>query len=158
MFKWVRVFEYKENSDEFIKKIGVGQYDATWEAISSEWYFDAADGIVKKENANGFELRGIKDGSYLSFPNICNMPADALLKLRAANGNDRPCTVEIRKETPGGELLGSCEVGNTGGFDQFELFNVALNNTAGTNGICFVFHTEADEALRFEDFNIENAK
>ena len=97
-------------------------------------------------------MRGITDGSYLSFPNICNMSADALLKLRVANGNDLPCTVEIHNGNPNGELLGSCVVGNTGGFDQFEIFNVALSNPAGTNGICFVFHTEADEALRFEDF------
>ncbi|MCR5782619.1 MAG: family 43 glycosylhydrolase, partial [Clostridia bacterium] len=82
-------------TDDFIKKVGVGQYDATWESIKGEWFFDAADGIVKKENADGFELRGIKDGSYLSFPNILNVPADALLKLRVANGNDQSCTVEI---------------------------------------------------------------
>ena len=140
-------------TDEFIKKVGVGQYDATWKAINGEWFFDAADGISKKENTNGFELRGIKDGSYLSFPNILNMPGNATLKLTVANGNDTPCTVEIHKETPDGELLGSCIIGNTGGFDQFESFDVTLNNTAGTNGICFVFRTEADEALRFEDFS-----
>ena len=57
------------------------------------------------------------------------------------------------KETPDGELLGTCIIGNTGGFDQFESFDVTLNNTAGTNGICFVFRTESDEALRFEDFS-----
>ena len=142
-------------TDEFIKKVGVGQYDAAWEVINGEWYFDAADGIIKKENADGFELRGIKDGSYLTFPNILNMPADALLKLRVANRNGQPCTVEIHKDDPDGELLGSCTVGNTGGSDQFEVFDIALNNTAGTNGICFVFRTEADEALRFEDFSFE---
>ena len=144
-------------TDDFIKKVGVGQYDATWEAINGEWFFDAADGIVKKENADGFELRGIKDGSYLSFPNICNMSADAQLKLRVANGNDHPCTVEIRKGAPDGELLGRCVVGNTGGFERFEVFDVALRNSEGTLGLCFVFHTEADEALRFEDFSFAKA-
>ena len=144
-------------TDGFIKKVGVGQYDATWESIKGEWFFDAADGIVKKENADGFELRGIKDGSYLSFPNMLNVSADALLKLRVANGNDRSCTVEIHNDDPDGELLGSCEIGSTGGFDQFETFDVALSNTAGTNGICFVFRTDADEALRFEDFSFANA-
>ncbi|MBR0120880.1 MAG: carbohydrate-binding protein, partial [Clostridia bacterium] len=63
---------------------------------------------------DGFELRGIKDGSYLSFPNINNMPANAVLKLRVANGNEQSCTVEIHKDSPDGELLGSCVVRNTG--------------------------------------------
>ena len=145
-------------TDDFIKKVGVGQYDATWDAINGEWFFDASDGIVKKENADGFELRGIKDGSYLSFPNVMNMPTNATLKLRASNGSDQPCMVEIHKDAPDGDLLGSCEIGGTGGFDQFETFDVALSNTAGTNGICFVFHTDADEALRFEDFSFEKAE
>ena len=142
-------------TDDFIKKVGVGQYDATWDAINGEWFFDASDGIVKKENADGFELRGIKDGSYLTYPNIYNMPADAVLRFRAANGNDIPCTVEIRENDPDGALLGSRIVENTGGFDSFGLFDVNLGNTAGTHGICFVFHTEADEAVRFEDFGFE---
>ena len=129
--------------------------DATWDAINGEWFFDASDGIVKKENADGFELRGIKDGSYLTFPNIKNMSAGAVLQFRAANGNDIPCTVEIRENDPDGALLGSRIVENTGGFDSFGLFDVHLGNTAGTHGICFVFHTEADEAVRFEDFGFE---
>ena len=145
-------------TDEFIKKVGVGQYDAEWETINGEWFFAAADGIVKKENADGFELRGITDGAYLSFPNILHMPENAALRFRAANGNGIPCTVEIREGDPDGELLGACVVGNTGGFDQFKSFNIALNNTEGTHGICFVFRTQADEALRFEDFGFEKAE
>ena len=145
-------------TDDFIKKVGVGQYDATWKTIKGEWFFDASDGIVKKENADGFELRGIKDGSHLTFPKICNMPANALLKFRVANGNDAPCTVEIHQENPKGKLLGRCVVGNTGGFNQFKSFKVALKNTAGKHGLCFVFHTKAGEALRFEDFRFAKAK
>ena len=145
-------------TDDFIKKVGVGQYDATWKTIKGEWFFDASDGIVKKENADGFELRGIKDGSHLTFPKICNMPANALLKFRVANGNDAPCTVEIHQENPKGKLLGRCVVGNTGGFNQFKSFKVALKNTAGKHGLCFVFHTKAGEALRFEYFRFAKAK
>ena len=145
-------------TDDFIKKVGVGQYDATWKTIKGEWFFDASDGIVKKENADGFELRGIKEGYHLTFPKICNMPANALLKFRVANGNDAPCTVEIHQENPKGKLLGRCVVGNTGGFNQFKSFKVALKNTAGKHGLCFVFHIKAGEALRFEDFRFAKAK
>ena len=142
-------------TDDFIKKVGVGQYDATWKTIKGEWFFDASDGIVKKENADGFELRDIKDGSHLTFPKICNMPANALLKVRIANGGNTPCTLEIRKDGPHGELLGKCETGSTGGYDSFETFDIALKNTAGTHGICFVFRIESGEELRFEDFCFE---
>ena len=102
-------------------------------------------------------MRGITDGSYLVFPKIQNMPTNALLKVRIANGGDSPCTLEIRKEGPHGELLGKCAVGNTGGSCDFGVFDIALKNTAGTHGICFVFRTGSGEEVRFEDFCFEKA-
>ena len=142
-------------TDEFIKKVGVGQYDAAWDVIKGEWFFDASDGVVKKETADGFALCGITDGAHLTFPKIKNMPKNAVLQLRAANGNDAPCTVEVRKENQHGELLGKCTVTSTGGFDAFQTFEIPLKNTAGTHGLCFVFRSEADEALWFEDMRFK---
>ena len=86
------------------------------------------------------------------------MPADATLKIRVANSSDIPCTVEIRKEGPHGELLGKCEIKNTGGADNFKSFSIPLSNTAGSHGLCFVFRTESGEELRFEDFCFEKTE
>ena len=144
-------------TDDFIKKVGVGQYNAKWDEIRGEWFFDASDGIVKKENDDGFELRGIVDGMHLTFPNIKNMPENATLRICVSNGNDTPCTVEVRKENEKGKLLGTCTVGNTGGFDKYQTFDIGLKNNAGTLGLCFVFRSDAPEALRFDMFSfIEN--
>ncbi len=152
----------KENgeivTDEFIKGTGVAKYDAGWEVIKGEWFFDKSGEVYKKENDGGFEMRGIGNGSYLVFPNISNMPADAMIKVRVAKSGDTPCTMEIRKEGPHGELLGKCEIGNTGGADSFKNFGISLNNTAGSHGLCFVFRTESGEELRFEDFCFEKTE
>ena len=146
-------------TDEFIKKVGVGQYNAKWDEIRGEWFFDASDGIVKKENADGFALRGITDGAHLTFPNIKNMPENATLSICVSNGNDTPCTVEVRKEDENGEILGKCTVGNTGGFDKYQTFDIGLKNNAGTQGLCFVFRSDASEALLFDRFSfIENTE
>ena len=147
---------YRDNgdivTDEFIQKVGVAQYDAGWETIRGEWFFDASDGIVKKENADGFELSGITDGSHLTFPKIRNLPENASLKLRVSNGGESPCTVEVREENENGGLLGSCSVSGTGGFDEYRTFGIPLKIGAGTHGLCFVFRGEGCESLRFEDF------
>ena len=140
-------------SDAFIKKVGVGQYDAMWDEIQAEWFFDASDGIVKKENAEGFELRGIRSGDHVTFPKIHSMPKNATVQLCVSNGNDAPCLVEIRKENEDGEILGSCTVEPTGGFGNYKTFDIQLKNTAGTHGLCFVFRSEAQEALRFDRFS-----
>ena len=153
---------YKDNgdivSDPFIREAGVGRYDANWDAIRGEWFFAASDGIVKKENAEGFEIRGIRSGSYLCFQNVNNMRQNALMHMRLANGNDAPCAVEIRENSPFGPVLGCVRAENTGGFDVFRTFDCRLDNTHGTHSLCFVFRSEAEEPARFEDFCFDKVR
>ena len=139
-------------TDDFIKKVGVGQYDAAWESIKGEWFFEASDGIVKTETADGFAIAGIKDGAYLYYQNVLHVPENAEIHLRVANGGQTPGRVEVREGGPDGEMLGEVTVGNTGGCDRFETFDVALQNAAGTHGLCFVFRCDAEDTMRFEDF------
>lgn len=153
---------YKDNgdlvSDPFIREVGVGQYDAGWDRILGEWFFAASDGIEKKENAGGFELRGIRSNSYLYFQNVNNMRQNALLHLRLSNGNNAPCHVEIREGSPFGRVLGCIRTENTGGFDVFKTFDYRLENTHGTHSLCFVFKSDAEEPARFEDFRFEQVR
>lgn len=70
---------YKDNGniadDPFIEQspLGVGQYDAAWTKIEAEWYFAASDGTLKRQNATGFEMRGLTNGSWLAYPKIRNL-------------------------------------------------------------------------------------
>ena len=152
---------YKDNGDiaidEFIQDVGVGQYDASWDEIKGEWYFAASDGVYKKENANGFEIRGITDGSYLYYQNVNGMRQNARIYLFVANGGC-PCTVEIREGSPFGAVLGCCQVNSTGGFDSFQEISCRLENTHGTHSLCFVFRGEGKELLRLEHFRFEQIK
>ena len=153
---------YKDNgdivTDKFMYTAGVGQYDASWDAIRGEWYFAASDGIYKKENADGFEMRGITDNSYLYYQNIHGMRQNALIKFRVSNGSGKECTIEIRENSPFGKMLGCLKVGNTGGFDHFAELPCRLENTNGTHSLCFVFRGEAEELLRFDDFCFEQVR
>lgn len=148
---------YKDNGDivvdEFIQDVGVGQYDANWETIKGEWYFAASDGMIKKENADGFEIRGIKNNSYLYFQNVNHMIQNATIIFNVSNGNAEPCRIEIRENSPFGKVLGCCDVANTGGFDVFKDVSCKLENEFGTHDLCFVFKSEAEEALRFDHFH-----
>ncbi len=146
----------KENgdivTDDFIKKVGVGQYDAAWESIKGEWFFEASDSIVKTETADGFAISGIKDGAYLYYQNVLHVPENAEIHLRVANGGQTPGRVEVREGGPDGQTLGEVTVGNTGGCDRFETFDLTLQNAAGTHNLCFVFRCDAEDTMRFEDF------
>lgn len=150
---------YKDNGDitvdEFIQDAGVGQYDAEWESIKGEWFFAASDGIEKKENSDGFEIRGIRNNSYLYFQNVRHMRQNAIINFYVSNGNTEESRIEIREDSPFGKILGCCKVESTGGFDQYQNIRCKLENTYGSHNLCFVFKSEAEEALRFEQFSFE---
>ena len=151
---------YKDNGDltcdEFIQKYGVGQYDASWDEIKGEWYFAASDGIIKKENGNGFDIRGIRDGAYLYYPNISGMFQNALLYLYVSAGKS-PCTIEVREGSPFGKVLGCCKAVNAGNYslNTYERIPCQLDNTYGTHNLCFVFHGEGEDLLHFDAFQFE---
>ena len=148
---------FKDNgdivTDDFIQIAGVAQYDANWDSIKGEWFFAASDEIYKKENADGFELRGIKNNSYVYFQNINNMRQNAQIFLRISNESNKPCAVEIREDSPFGKALGYCKITPTNGFEEF---SCRLENPHGTHNLCFVFKGENDELCCFEDFRFEH--
>ena len=150
---------YKDNGDicidEFIQDAGVGQYDATWPAIKGEWYFAASDGVYKKENSDGFEMRGIRDGSYLYYQNVNNMRQNAKLFVRGISGQS-PCQIEVREGSPFGAVLGCCKIQSDGeGIREYE---IPLTNSHCTHSLCFVFRGEGEDLFTFDDFRFEQVK
>ena len=149
---------YRDNGDivvdEFIQDAGVGQYDATWPAIKGEWYFAASDGACKKENADGFEIRGLKDGSYLYFQNVNGMRQNAKLFVRGSHKGAKPCQIEVREGSPFGAVLGCCKVQP----DFNGEIECPLTNTHGTHSLCFVFRGAGEEIFTFDEFRFEYMK
>ena len=152
---------YRDNGeiacDPFIKEAGVAQYDARWDEIKSVWYFAASDELYKKDTENGFEMRGVQDGSYLYDPEIANMRQNARLYLGVEA--QKPCGIEIRENSPFGHVLGTCRVpaADPNGTCVAEI-ECPLENTHGTHGLCFVFRGEGEELLRFRSFCFERVK
>lgn len=143
--------------DPFIEKEGVGHYDASWGEIRAAWYFAASDGLKKKERGDGFEIRSIRDGAYLYYPNIANMRQNARLILNAAPGPGSACEVEIREGSPFGPVLGFRKIPENveTGPDGYAHIPCDLENGYGSHGLCFVFRGEGDDLLRFGGFCID---
>jgi hypothetical protein len=50
---------------------GVGRYDASWDTIQAEWFYEIPAGIRKEQNSNGtIVLTGFKTGSWVRFANV----------------------------------------------------------------------------------------
>ncbi len=154
---------FKDNGeiadDPFIEQspLGVGQYDARWEKIQSEWFFAASDGIKKRENDTGFDVQNLASGSWLEYPNVRNLNRDATLTFRVASANPNGGFIEVHQQTKDGALLGRCEIPDTGSWTDHQLVTCSLKNRAGINGLCLVFKGRSGELARLDWFKSDSS-
>jgi len=150
---------YRDNGEMApvrLDRTGVGEYDASQPAIEAEDYFDAELADIKECPAGGFEVRGLRAGCYLLYPNIKNFPQNASVAFRVASGQPEGGTIEVRENAKDGRLLGSCHVQNTGGWDKYQSVACLLNNASGTKNLCLVCKGGKEEFVRLDKFIICN--
>jgi arabinoxylan arabinofuranohydrolase len=144
---------YRDNgeiSPVRLDRIGVGEYDVAQPRIEAEDYFAAKKCEVKECAAGGFEVRGLRAGSELVYPNVKNLPANATISFSVATGNSAGGTIEIHADNSQGRLLGTCHVADTGGWERFKTVSGKLINSAGTASICLTFKGAPQEWVRLD--------
>lgn len=85
---------------------GVGQYDASWDKIEAEWYYEKSERIQKQNSEEGgFELTGIENESWVKFSNMDFGQGTKKILARISNvkGNG---TIEIRLDSLSGPSIG----------------------------------------------------
>ena len=149
----LRYVHYRDNGEMApirLDRIGVGQYDAAQRRLEAEDYFDAENAEIRECPAGGFEVRGLRADSRLVYPNVKNMPPDALMTFQVASAPAAGATIEVHQDNEQGKLLGSCPVPNTGGWEQYQAVSSVLKNHAGTNNLCLTFQGGAGELVRLD--------
>ncbi len=152
----ITYIHYRDNgeivTDGLIVEMGVGQYDAQWNKIEAEWFM-AAHNCSKKENPRlGFDVSNIKDGSYLYYPKVRNIPKNALIHFYASPTVDT--TIEIHSQSVDGPLLGTCllEPGFLA-WKGYRSFSTRLNNSGGEEDIYLVFRGEGESLVNLDWFS-----
>ena len=130
-------------------KLGVGQYDAAGGTIEAEWYFKIEGQAKKAERAaGGFGIENIGNNDAMYFPNVTNLAKQTKLSFRAAGVKGG--RIEVREETPTGELLSTCVIpaGDGAGADQ--TYTAAFKSVKDKCNLCLVFRGEAGELFRVD--------
>jgi len=153
---------YKDNGDivldEFIANAnyGVGQYDARWGKIQAEWFFAASDGLSVSENASGFEVRGISNGSYLIYPKFKHFAENPRLTFCVSFADVRKeytvGTIEIRQNSHRGRLLGKCKIKSVSDRNTNNVFSCKLKLQPQETDICLVFKGKGGGLMRLDWF------
>ena len=95
-------------------------------------------------------MRNLTSGSELYYPNIHNIPANAILTFCVASADPKEGVIEVREGKPDGKLLGSIRVPNTGGWDKFQSVACPLKNAAGKVSLCLAFKGSEQEFCRLD--------
>lgn len=126
---------------------GVGQYNASWDRIEAEWYYEVSGNIEKKgTRKDGFVLTNIQDGDWVRFANVsfdkeCNNFISRL-KLNGKKG-----TLEIRTGNLNGDLIGKLNLSNSQSFHEIEAQVTCLQ---GTTDIYLVYRGTKGSSLQID--------
>ncbi len=142
--------------EKLIADHGVGQYDATWPAIEAEWHMGTTARVQKKEIPTGFEMRNLGGGDFLRFPNIHDLPRDAVLLIQYAANATTKAHLSVRANEPFGPELGRAEITRTGAWDKYTTLRIPLDrNPAGTLSLSLVIEGEGEaELIRIDSFSV----
>lgn len=159
---------YKDNGDMmddpfFLKggkgfAYGVGNYDAGWDKIQAEWFFEISGAEKRDCPAGGFEVQKLTNGCYLKFPKVNNLPSNARVSFQVSSANPEGGKILIHQGTPDGPLLGACEVPCTQGWDKYQSVNCDLKNATGTADLCLVFAGGEGDLMHFDWMTFQQPK
>ena len=128
--------EYLLNVAWFRPDVGArdqGRVDASHSA--------AKNGTQNAPCSEGGECVGfIEHGHWVKYEGVDFGGGASALDIRAASASNGG-VIEIRADAPDGELLGTCAVPNTGGWQDWRTFKPAIKPQQGVKTLCLVFRS-----------------
>jgi alpha-N-arabinofuranosidase len=101
--------------------------------------FSAQNGVQAAACSEGGQCIGwIEHGDWARYEKVDFGKGTEQMQIRAASETTGG-TIEIRLDKPDGELLGTCPVPNTGGWQSWSTFQPKIKPTSGIKTICLVF-------------------
>lgn len=101
------------------------------------------------DSKSGLYVTKIEHGDYLKVRSVDLGKGAKKIEAGVAS-NGKGGRIEIRLGTPDGELLGTLEVKNSGGWQNWTTAQAKLKKRAGTHDLCFVFTGGVGELFNFD--------
>lgn len=129
---------------------GVGQYQASWNKIEAEWFYEVFGGIRKRgTKEKGFVLTNIKDGNYIKFANVSFGKKYENIVLKAALNSGKG-TLEIRTGSPTGISIGRVNLTSNKSMDEFSEIKCKIKSTLGKEDIYIIFKGDKENTLKLD--------
>ena len=110
--------------------------------------FAAQHGIQTAPCSEGGECIGwIEHGDWVRYERMDFGPGTEQMEVRAASATEGGI-IELRLDAPDGELLGTCSVPNTGGWQTWASFHAKIKSLSGIKTLCLVFKSHKVDELK----------
>lgn len=153
---FISYVHYRDNGEMALVRVdgvGVGEYDVNNGKIEAEDYFKAS-GISKQEISNGgFAVGDIGNNDYLVFPNVKGLSGKITIEFQVAR--NKAATIEIRKDSPEGELMASCKVKAIKSATGFESIRCNLPKLEDKQNLCLVFKGNGKQIIQIDSFSLK---
>lgn len=117
--------------------------------------FAAQQGVQTAPCSEGGECIGwIEHGDWVRYEGVDFGPSAEQMEIRAASVTEGGI-IEIRVDSPEGELLGQCSVPNTGGWQAWATFTAKIKPVGGLKTICLTFKQPKSEASAAQALNTQ---
>lgn len=102
---------------------GVGQYNACWDRIEAEWYYEKSKGLEKAQRESGdFYLTNFQDGNWIKYSKVTFEGNENCFEVKASSIGGKG-VLELRKDSLDGPKLCSLDLAALN-----ESFNTVLNS------------------------------
>ncbi|MHB8863529.1 MAG: carbohydrate-binding protein [Pirellulaceae bacterium] len=109
--------------------------------------FSAKQGTQNAPCSEGGECVGfVEHGNWIRYEQVDFGSHAEQMEIRAASASEGG-VIEIRLNAPDGELLGSCDIPHTGGWQSWRSFKTKIAPVSGINTLCLVFRNSKPPAL-----------
>jgi alpha-N-arabinofuranosidase len=109
--------------------------------------FAAQSGIQAAACSEGGQCIGwIEDGDWVRYERVDFGTGTDTIVLRAASPGTGG-VIELRLDSPTGDLLGTCQVSGTGDWQKWNSFRAAIKPTSGARTLCLVFKSPRTEPV-----------
>jgi len=109
--------------------------------------FHSAKGVKTEQcKDGGMDLTDLRNGAYIKLSGVDFHDGARRFEARIASAGQGG-TIEIRLDGPDGKLVGTCRVGNTGGWQSWTTVGCDVEGTTGIHDLCLKFCGGGDAPL-----------
>lgn len=134
---------------------GVARYNAAWQKIEAEWYYEISGNIQKQGNRqDGFVLSNIKNDNWITFSNVTfDKKYTKFVAQMALPAGGKTC-IEIRTDSPTGKRIGKIKLSTPEAFPLQEV-SCKIKKVSGNKDLFLFIKGNENTTVELDWFKFE---